>query len=169
MHRLDSTRRHGSGHNERTFRLPYIYSNASTSLNKPWPLRAATENCSRNRLGVVDYYYSLHWSAMSYVPVREYDEPLCRSMPVLRQSREPLTRQTIRWLNARTRVVRCDASTRCSSVLQTAWESDEAEAVASEKSWNLQGWLSVGTHKLVQQTLRALVRRCSHPYAVRRL
>lgn len=52
-------------------------------------------------------------------------------------------------------------------MLQTAWESDQVETVASEKSWNLQGWLSVGSHKLVQQTLRALVRRCSHPYAVR--
>lgn len=52
-------------------------------------------------------------------------------------------------------------------MLQTAWESDQIETVASEKSWNLQGWLSVGSHKLVQQTLRALVRRCSHPYAVR--
>lgn len=52
-------------------------------------------------------------------------------------------------------------------MLQTAWDSDQLEMVASEKSWNLQGWLSVGTHKLVQQTLRALVRTCSHPYAVR--
>lgn len=52
-------------------------------------------------------------------------------------------------------------------MLQTAWESDQIETVASEKSWNLQGWLSVGSHKLVQQTLRALVRRCSHSYAVR--
>lgn len=52
-------------------------------------------------------------------------------------------------------------------MLQAACESDQNEIVASEKSWNLQGWLSVGSHKLVQQTLRALVRRCSHPYAVR--
>lgn len=51
-------------------------------------------------------------------------------------------------------------------MLQTAWESDQMEMAASDKSWNLQGWLSVGSHKLVQQTLRALVRRCSHPYAV---
>lgn len=56
---------------------------------------------------------------------------------------------------------------RCSGVLQTAWESDQIETWVSEKSWNLQGWLSVGSHKLVQQTLRALVRGCSHPYAVR--
>lgn len=56
---------------------------------------------------------------------------------------------------------------RCSSVLQTTWESDQAETAVSEKSWKLQGWLSVGSHKLVQQTLRALVRRSNHPYEVR--
>lgn len=39
----------------------------------------------------------------------------------------------------------------------------------AEQSWNLQGWLSVGSHKLVQQTLRALVRQCNHPYAVREM
>lgn len=62
--------------------------------------------------------------------------------------------------------------TRCpfrySSLLQMTWESDQGEWESSEESWNLQGWLSVGSHKLVQQTLRALVRRCSHPYAVRK-
>ncbi|CAM9218663.1 unnamed protein product, partial [Hapterophycus canaliculatus] len=54
-----------------------------------------------------------------------------------------------------------------SIALQTLWESDRTEKEISEESWNLQGWLSVGSHKLVQQTLRALVRRCHHPYAVR--
>eukprot|EP00752_Nemacystus_decipiens_P008396 g7506.t1 len=61
------------------------------------------------------------------------------------------------------------SSDRCSSVLQAARESDQMETMTSEKSWNLQGWLSVGSHKLVQQTLRALVRRCSHPYEVRNI
>eukprot|EP00903_Cladosiphon_okamuranus_P015742 g14530.t1 len=59
------------------------------------------------------------------------------------------------------------SSDRCSGVLQAAWELDQIETAVSEKSWNLQGWLSVGSHKLVQQTLRAFVRRCSQPYAVR--
>ena len=53
------------------------------------------------------------------------------------------------------------------SVLQTIWETDKSEREVSEELWNLQGWLSVGSHKLVQQTLRAFVRRCSHPRAVR--
>lgn len=56
---------------------------------------------------------------------------------------------------------------RYSSMLQRACESDRDERGASKEAWNLQGWLSVGSHKLVQQTLRALVRGCSHPYAVR--
>ncbi|CAM9282717.1 unnamed protein product [Ectocarpus sp. 12 AP-2014] len=59
------------------------------------------------------------------------------------------------------------SSDRYSSMLQRACESDRDERGASQAAWNLQGWLSVGSHKLVQQTLRALVRGCSHPYAVR--
>ncbi|CAB1117471.1 unnamed protein product [Ectocarpus sp. CCAP 1310/34] len=59
------------------------------------------------------------------------------------------------------------SSDRYSSMLQKACESDRDERGASQEAWNLQGWLSVGSHKLVQQTLRALVRGCSHPYAVR--
>ncbi|CAM9885497.1 unnamed protein product [Ectocarpus sp. 4 AP-2014] len=59
------------------------------------------------------------------------------------------------------------SSDRYSSMLQRACESDRDERGASQEAWNLQGWLSVGSHKLVQQTLRALVRGCSHSYAVR--
>ncbi|CAM9328736.1 unnamed protein product, partial [Ectocarpus sp. 8 AP-2014] len=59
------------------------------------------------------------------------------------------------------------SSDRYSNMLQRACESDRDERGASREAWNLQGWLSVGSHKLVQQTLRALVRGCSHPYAVR--
>ncbi|CAN0412492.1 unnamed protein product, partial [Ectocarpus sp. 12 AP-2014] len=50
------------------------------------------------------------------------------------------------------------SSDRYSSMLQRACESDRDERGASQEAWNLQGWLSVGSHKLVQQTLRALVR-----------
>ncbi|CAM9276755.1 unnamed protein product, partial [Laminaria digitata] len=51
------------------------------------------------------------------------------------------------------------------SILQTVWEADKSEREVSGELWNLQGWLSVGSHKLVQQTLRAFVRRCNHPRA----
>ncbi|CAM9181300.1 unnamed protein product, partial [Scytosiphon promiscuus] len=54
-----------------------------------------------------------------------------------------------------------------SAALQTLWELDRTEMAVSGESWNLQGWLSVGSHKLVQQILRALVRRYCHPYEVR--
>lgn len=56
---------------------------------------------------------------------------------------------------------------RYSIVLKTTLEFDGMKVGTAEQSWNLQGWLSVGSHKLVQQTLRALVRKRNHPYEVR--
>lgn len=51
--------------------------------------------------------------------------------------------------------------------MHTVRDADRMEKEMRDEAWNLEGWLSVGSHKLVQQTLRVLVRGCEHPYAVR--
>ncbi|CAM9178363.1 unnamed protein product, partial [Sphacelaria rigidula] len=46
-------------------------------------------------------------------------------------------------------------------------ETEKRQRLLVAEAWNIQGWVSVGMHKLVQQTLRALVRYCTNPHAVR--
>lgn len=55
---------------------------------------------------------------------------------------------------------------RYRSVLRSVGETEKRQRLLVAEAWNIQGWVSVGMHKLVQQTLRALVRYCTNPHAV---
>lgn len=59
-----------------------------------------------------------------------------------------------------------DKLLRYKSVLQSVGETEKRERLLAGEAWNVHGWVSVGMHKLVQQTLRALVRYCTNPYDV---
>lgn len=57
-------------------------------------------------------------------------------------------------------------SSRYKGIREAVWETYKTNRNVrgeSIEAWGLHGWLSVGTHKLVQQTLKAQISRCMHP------
>lgn len=57
-------------------------------------------------------------------------------------------------------------SSRYKGIREAVWETYKTNRNVrgeSIEAWSLHGWLSVGTHKLMQQTLKAQISRCMHP------